>query len=381
MELIYLDYNSTTPVDPDVLAKMLPWFSQKFGNASSKTHVFGWEAESAVELAREQIANLIACEPAELIFCSGATEGINLGIRGTMQAYQQKGRHLITCATEHKAVLDTCADLEKKGAEITILDVDREGRIDHEDLIKQIRPDTIMVCIMMANNETGTLQDIAAISQICRSKGVLLFCDLSQAVGKIRVDVNEIGIDLACLSAHKFYGPKGTGALFIRRKNPRVSMLPQITGGGHERGLRSGTLNVPGIVGMGWAAQKAGENLWDYGIQTSRHRTWLEQVLEINHQATINGCIKNRLPNTTNLYFEGIKSEDLIKELSQLAFSTGSACTSAIPEPSHVLKAMRISDTDANSSIRLSVGRFTTDEEISIALQMFEAAIQKIRKQ
>ena len=372
MSQIYLDYNSTTPVDPLVLTQMLPWFSQKFGNAASKTHSFGWEAEEAVKIAREQVAAMMGAETSEIIFTSGATEAINLAMRGAMNAYREKGNHLITCVTEHKAVLDTCADLAAQGSEITFLSVDREGRIDLNELINAIRKETVMVCIMMANNETGVLQDTEAIGKICREKNVLFFSDVTQAAGKMRIDVNENCFDLACLSAHKFYGPKGVGALYIRRKNPRVTLLPQITGGGHERGLRSGTLNVPGIVGMGAAAQLASQNCWEYGTHTSRLRVWLEQGLTYYCKARINGSIKNRLPNTSNLTFDGTTSSDLIKLLQGVAVSFGSACTSANDEPSHVLKAMGISEQNARSSIRISIGKFTTEEEVKFVVEMFK---------
>ena len=371
MSSIYLDYNSTTPVDPLVLEQMLPWFSQKFGNAASKTHAFGWEAEEAVKVAREQVAASIGAEPSEIIFTSGATEAINLAIRGAMEAYRSKGKHLITCATEHKAVLDTCSDLENKGCEVTLLSVDREGKIDLAELEKAIRVDTVLVCIMMANNETGVLQDTTSIGKICKSKQVLFFSDTTQSMGKIRVDVQEHGMDLVCISAHKFYGPKGVGALYVRRKNPRVTLLPQITGGGHERGLRSGTLNVPGIVGMGAAAALAADQLWDYGMNTSRFRVWLEQGLSYYNKARINGSIKDRLPNTSNLTLEGLSATTIIKQLQGIAVSTGSACTSALPEPSHVLKAMGISDADAQSTIRISVGKYTTEEEVKTVVERF----------
>ena len=372
MSLIYLDYNSTTPVDEKVLEEMLPYFSNKFGNASSKTHIYGWEAEAAVELSRQRCADFIGAEPSEIIFTSGATESINLAMRGIAKAYKSGGNHIITCATEHKAVLDTCHDLSNDGFTITYLGVNRDGLIDLNELEAAITPTTILVAIMMANNETGVIQDVERIGLICRKHQVIFLSDITQAAGKIRLDVNDLKIDVACLSAHKFYGPKGAGALYIRRKNPRVRLVPIQTGGGHENGIRSGTLNVPGIVGLGKACEIAAENLWEYGMNTSKLRILLEQGLEIVDSVRINGTLKNRLPNTTNLTFKSFSAKELISSFPDFAFSTGSACSSALPEPSHVLRAMGISEEDTKKTVRFSLGKFTTEAEIRIALDTFK---------
>jgi len=376
MSLIYLDYNSTTPVDPIVLEAMLPWFTERFGNASSHSHLPGFEAKAAVELARQQTADAIGCEPSEIVFTSGATEAINIAIRGTFKAYSADGKHIISVKTEHKAVLDTLEDLKSEGAEITLLDVDREGRIDLEALKNAVRKETIMVCVMLANNETGTLQDTEAIGRICEEKKIAFFSDTTQAFGKIRVNVKDHRFSLACISAHKFYGPKGVGALYVSRKNPRAVVSPVFTGGGQENGLRSGTYNVPGIVGLGAAIKLANEGLWDYAINTSRLRTIVEQYLELYCKSRINGSMKDRLPNTCNILIPGIKSERLIKHLTDVAISTGSACTSAIAEPSHVLKAMGLTNEEAEASIRVSIGKNNTQEEILEACKAIEEAVK-----
>lgn len=378
MESIYLDYNSTTPVDPKVLEAMLPYFTQHFGNAASSTHVWGWTASAVVERAREQVAQLIGAEPNEIIFTSGSTEALNLAIRGVAQAYSSVGKHMVVCATEHKAILDTVQDLTKAGIEYGVIGVDREGRIDLIELQKLLRDDTILVAVMMANNETGVIQDCEEIGRICRAKKIIFLSDTTQAVGKMRVNVDEQSLDLCTLSAHKMYGPKGIGALYVRRKNPRVSLHSQITGGGHERGLRSGTLNVPALVGFGKACELANEGGWDYGIHTSRWRTFLEQQLtiELGH-GFINGSIKSRLPNTSNICFPKIKSEQLIKALPNIGMSMGSACTSAIPQPSHVLKAMGLSEQEIYSSVRISIGKNTSEEEIKETLVRMEAVLSQ----
>lgn len=378
MESIYLDYNSTTPVDPKVLEAMLPYFTQHFGNAASSTHAWGWTASAVVERAREQVAQLIGAEPNEIIFTSGSTEALNLAIRGVAQAYSSVGKHMVVCATEHKATLDTVQDLTKAGIEYGVIGVDREGRIDLIELQKLLRDDTILVAVMMANNETGVIQDCEEIGRICREKKIIFLSDTTQAVGKMRVNVDEQSLDLCTLSAHKMYGPKGIGALYVRRKNPRVSLHSQITGGGHERGLRSGTLNVPALVGFGKACELANEGGWDYGIHTSRWRTFLEQQLtiELGH-GFINGSIKSRLPNTSNICFPKIKSEQLIKALPNIGMSMGSACTSAIPQPSHVLKAMGLSEQEIYSSVRISIGKNTSEEEIKETLVRMEAVLSQ----
>lgn len=374
---IYLDYNSTTPVDPHVLETMLPYFSTRFGNASSKTHSFGWVAEQAVTDARQQVAKLIGAEDSEIIFTSGATEAINLAMKGVFEAYSGKGKHIITSATEHKAVLDTCAHLEKSGARITILPVQPDGLIDPSELTSAITDQTILVSIMYANNETGVIQNIRELSAITHAKGSIFMSDSTQACGKIRVNTDEDGIDLLALSAHKIYGPKGCGALFVRRKNPRVKLIAQIDGGGHEKGLRSGTLNVPGIVGFGKACELAHERMWEDNIHISKLRSTLEQGLIDLGNISVNGNTRNRLPNTSNLAFTGIKASTLMKHLPDIAFASGSACTSALAEPSHVLRAMQISEDVAYSSVRFSIGRHNTTDEINICIEKIREFISK----
>ena len=376
---IYLDYNATTPVDKRVLEKMLPYFSEKFGNAASKTHTYGWVADAAVEQARKQVAELINADTSEIIFTSGATEGINLILRGVANLYQSKGKHIITVETEHKAVLDTCADLEKQGFEITYLPVNENGLIELEVLEKTIRPDTILLAIMWANNETGVLQPMQEISELAHRKEVIFFSDATQAAGKIPMDIQATKIDALCLSAHKFYGPKGVGAVYLRRRSPRVRVTPEITGGGHEKGFRSGTLNVPGIVGMGAAAQWAKLEC----SQRKEHWTFLrklflERLANLEHWR-ING-VENRLANTLNLQFEGIKTERLIKMLAQdLACSTGSACTSAVMKPSHVLIAMGLNEAQAAASLRISMGKDTTEVEVLKAADLLISAVSELR--
>jgi cysteine desulfurase len=372
---IYLDYNATTPVDKRVLEAMLPYFTEKFGNASSRTHSFGWIAEDAVKVARQQVADLINCLEQEVIFTSGSTEGINLALKGVWENYQSKGKHIITVKTEHKAVLDTCKALEKKGATITYLNVDREGLIDLQELKNAITPQTILVAVMYANNETGVIQPIKEIADLVHTNNSMLFCDATQVVGKINIDVEDEHIDIMCLSAHKFYGPKGIGALYIRRKDPRVTLFPQIDGGGHERGLRSGTLNVTGIVGLGKACEIAKLDMWDDSARISKLRTRLEQLLTELPNTFINGSTKHRLFNTTNICFQGNRSETIIKKIPNIAVAMGSACTSAVAEPSHVLKAMGLSDEDTYSSIRFSLGKYTTEAEIKEAIETVKKAV------
>lgn len=376
--LIYLDYNSTTPVDKRVLETMLPYFSEKFGNANSRTHAFGWIAEDAVNTAREQVANLINCTPQEIIFTSGSTEAINLAIKGVWELYQTKGNHIITVNTEHKAVLDVCKSIEKKGAQVTYLSVNREGLIDLQELKNALTPKTIMVAVMYANNETGVMQPIAKIAELVHANNSLFMCDATQATGKIPIDVEEEHIDIMCISAHKMYGPKGIGALYIRRKNPRVSMATQIEGGGHERGLRSGTLNVPGIVGFGKACEIAQREMWEDAARISKLRTKLEQHLCDLSNVFINGSTRHRLFNTTNISFQGIRSEKLITKLPNIAVAMGSACTSAIAEPSHVLKAMGLPHEDAYSSIRFSLGKYTTETEIDSTIELLLATVKDL---
>lgn len=374
---IYLDYNATTPVDKRVLETMLPYFSEKFGNASSRTHAFGWIAEDAVKTARLQLANLLNCIEQEIVFTSGSTEAINLAIKGVWENYQTKGKHIITVKTEHKAVLDTCKALERKGADITYLSVDREGLIDLQELKNTLRPDTILVAVMYANNETGVIQPIKQIADLVHSNKSIFLCDATQAIGKINIDVEEDRIDLMCISAHKLYGPKGVGALYVRRKDPRVTLFPQIDGGGHERGLRSGTLNVTGIVGLGKACELAKQEMWEDAARISKLRTKLEQQLCTLENVFINGSTKHRLFNTTNICFQGIRSKTIINKTPTIAVAMGSACTSAVAEPSHVLKAMAVNDEDSYSSIRFSLGKYTTEEEINEVVETFIKVIKK----
>jgi cysteine desulfurase len=379
---IYLDYNATTPVDKQVLDAMLPYFTEKFGNASSRTHSFGWIADDAIKTARQHVANLINCIDQEIVFTSGSTEAINLAIKGVWENYQTKGKHIITVKTEHKAVLDCCKSLEKKGAEITYLSVNREGVIDLDELKKAITPQTILVAIMYVNNETGVIQPIKEIADIVHSNnsGCFFMCDATQAVGKINIDVEDEHIDLMCLSAHKMYGPKGVGALYVRRKGPRVTLFQQMDGGGHERGLRSGTLNVTGIVGLGKSCELAKNEMWDDAGKISKLRTKLEQQLCDLENVFINGSTKHRLFNTTNITFQGIRSESLINKIPNIAVAMGSACTSAIAEPSHVLKAMGLNDEDSYSSIRFSLGKYTTEEEINEVIKKLTEVIKELRK-
>lgn len=375
---IYLDYNATTPVDKRVLDAMLPYFSEKFGNASSRTHSFGWIAEDAVKTARQQIADLINCLDQEIVFTSGSTEAINLALKGVWENYKTKGNHIITVKTEHKAVLDTCKSLEKKGAEITYLTVNREGLVDLEELKGALRSQTIAVAVMYVNNETGVIQPISQIAELAHVNNSFFICDATQAVGKINIDVNDEHIDLMCISAHKFYGPKGVGALYVRRKDPRVTLFPQIEGGGHERGLRSGTLNVTGIVGLGKACEVAKQEMWDDAVRISKLRTKLEQYLCELPNVFINGSTKNRLFNTTNITFQGIRSETMIKKISNIAVAMGSACTSALPEPSHVLKAMGLCDEDIYSSIRFSLGKYSAEFEIDEVIEKISSTLPSL---
>lgn len=376
---IYLDYNATTPVDKRVLEVMLPYFTENFGNASSRTHSFGWLAEDAVKIARQQVAELINCLEQEIVFTSGSTEAINFAIKGVWENYQFKGKHIVTVKTEHKAVLDCCAFLEKRGAKITYLSVDREGLIDLDELKSALSSETILVAVMYANNETGVIQPIKKIADLVHANNSILLCDATQAVGKITIDVEEEHIDLMCVSAHKMYGPKGVGALYVRRKGPRVSLFPQMHGGGHERGLRSGTLNVTGIVGLGKACELAKEEMWEDAIRVSKLRTKLEQLLCETENVFINGSTKHRLFNTTNITFQGIRSESLINKIPNIAVALGSACTSALAQPSHVLKAMGLNDDDSFSSIRFSLGKYTTEAEINEAISLFRKLLMELK--
>jgi cysteine desulfurase len=378
---IYLDNNATTPCDPRVVEAMLPFFTQQFGNAASRHHSFGWQAEAAVDLAREQVAQLIGAEPKEVVFTSGATEAINLALKGVFDTYAAKGNHIITCNFEHKAVLDTCQALEKRGAEVTYLEVSPEGLISPEQVEAALKPTTILIALMHANNEVGTLLPIKEIGAIARKHNVLLFTDATQAVGKVLVDVNRDNIDLLSLSAHKLYGPKGVGALYVRRKGPRVRLTAQLDGGGHERGMRSGTLNVPGIVGLGKACAIAQAEMQGEGERLARLRDRLERGLLQLEETTVNGSREHRLPQVTNITFKHVEGEGLMMALNkQIALSSGSACTSASIEPSYVLKALGLSDEDAYSSLRFGLGRFTTEEEIDYTVEQVSTTVKQLRE-
>ena len=378
---VYLDYNATSPCDERVLQAMLPYFTKDFGNAASRTHAFGWKAGEAVEYAREQVASLIGAEKAEIIFTSGATESDNLALKGVFEAYASKGNHIITTSIEHRAVLDACTHLERIGAEITYLPVNKEGIVDLNELEETIKPTTILISVMYANNEIGVLQPVKQIAGLAKKHNIIFFSDATQAVGKIEVDVQKDGIDLLALSAHKLYGPKGAGALYVRRKNPRVKLVAQIDGGGHERAMRSGTLNVPGIVGLGQACEICKRQLVDEGERLNKLRNKLEKgLLQING-TSVNGSIEWRLPNTTNMAFKNVEGNALMIGLQKdIAVSSGSACTSASLEPSYVLKALRLEDELAKSSLRFSLGRFTTEEEIDFVMQRVSETIDKLRK-
>jgi len=378
---IYLDNNATTPMDPRVLEAMTPYFLEHFGNAASRNHPFGWEAEEAVDYAREQVAKLIGADPKEIIFTSGATEGDNLAIKGVFEMYASKGNHVITVTTEHKAVLDTCKHIEKAGGEVTYLQVKADGLIDLKELEAAIKPTTILIAIMYANNEIGTIMPIKEISAIARKNGILLFTDGTQAVGKIPVDVNKDGIDLMAFSAHKMYGPKGVGALYVRRKNPRVKVTAQMDGGGHERGMRSGTLNVPGIVGFGKACELCMLDMEEDTKRISKLRDKLETELLKLEEAYVNGSVEHRLPHVTNISFKHVEGEGLLMGFNKnIALSSGSACTSASLEPSYVLKALGLGDDLAHSSLRFGLGRFTTEEQIDYTIKAITETVLKLRE-
>jgi cysteine desulfurase len=363
---IYLDHNATTPCDPRVVEAMIPYFTEHFGNSASRNHPFGWQAEEGVDYAREQIAKLIGADPKEIIFTSGATESDNLAIKGVFDMYASKGNHIITATTEHKAVLDTCKHIEKEGGEVTYLEVRPDGLIDLAELEAAIKPTTILIAIMYANNEIGTIQPVKEISAIARKHGVLFFTDATQAVGKVPVNVIRDGIDLMAFTAHKMYGPKGVGALYVRRKNPRVKVTAQIDGGGHERGMRSGTLNVPGIVGFGKAAELCLQEMDTETIRIGALRDKLEISLMKLEEAYVNGSTEHRLPHVSNISFKYVEGEGLMMGFNKnIAVSSGSACTSASLEPSYVLKALGLGDDLAHSSLRFGLGRYTTEEQVS----------------
>jgi cysteine desulfurase len=378
---IYLDNNATTPMDPRVLEAMTPYFLQHFGNAASRNHSFGWEAEEAVDYAREQVAKLIGADPKEIIFTSGATEADNLAIKGVYEMYASKGNHIITAVTEHKAVLDTCKHIEKLGGEVTYLPVNNEGLIDLKELEAAMKPTTILVAIMYANNEVGTVQPIKEISAIARKHGALVFSDATQAVGKIPVDVNKDGIDLMAFTGHKMYGPKGVGALYVRRKNPRVKVTAQMDGGGHERGMRSGTLNVPGIVGFGKACELCMLDMEADTKRIAKLRDKLETALLLLEEAYVNGSREHRLPHVANISFKHVEGEGLMMGFNKnIALSSGSACTSASLEPSYVLKALGLGDDLAHSSLRFGLSRFTTEEEIDYTVKAISETVIKLRE-
>ena len=378
---IYLDNNATTPMDPRVLEAMLPYFVEKFGNAASRNHSFGWVAEEAVDYAREQIAKLIGADPKEIILTSGATEADNLAIKGVYEMYASKGNHIITCTTEHKAVLDTCKHIEKIGGQVTYLEVQADGLIDLKELEAAITDKTILISIMYGNNEIGVIQPVREISKIARKHGVLFFTDGTQAVGKVPVDVNADGIDLMAFSGHKMYGPKGVGALYVRRKNPRVKVTSQMDGGGHERGMRSGTLNVPAIVGFGKACELCMNEMESEAKRLSKMRDRLEASLMELEESYVNGNREHRLPHTTNISFKYVEGEGLMMGFNKdIALSSGSACTSASLEPSYVLKALGLGDDLAHSSLRFGLGRFTTDEQIDFTINAIKNTVLKLRE-
>jgi cysteine desulfurase len=378
---IYLDNNATTPMDPRVLEAMLPYFTEKFGNSASRNHPFGWVAEEAVDYAREQVAKLIGADPKEIIFTSGATEADNLALKGVFEMYASKGNHIITATTEHKAVLDTCKHIEKLGGQVTYLSVQEDGLVDLNELENAITDKTILIALMYGNNEIGVIQPVREISKIARKHGVLFFTDGTQAVGKVPVDVNADGIDLMAFSAHKMYGPKGVGALYVRRKSPRVKVTAQMDGGGHERGMRSGTMNVPGIVGFGKACEIAGLEMESEAKRLSTLRDKLENSLLELEEAYVNGNKEHRLPHVCNISFKYVEGEGLMMGFNKdIAVSSGSACTSASLEPSYVLKALGLGDDLAHSSLRFGLGRFTNEEQIDYTIEAIKKTVLKLRE-
>jgi len=378
---IYMDNHATTPMDPRVLQAMLPYFTEKFGNAASRNHSFGWAGEEAVETARQQIASLINATAKEIIFTSGATESDNLMIKGVAEMYREKGNHIITQAIEHKAVLDTCKRLEKNGYEVTYLPVQRDGRVNPEDVRKAIKPTTILITVMYANNEIGVINPIAEIGKIAKEHGIVFAVDGVQAVGKVPVDVIKDNIDLLAISGHKIYGPKGVGALYVRRRNPRVQLSAIIDGGGHERGMRSGTLNVTGIVGLGKACELCQQEMAEEGARLGKLRDRLKAGLEAKlDEVYINGSLEQRLPNNLNMSFAYVEGESLLMGINDVAVSSGSACTSATLEPSYVLKALGVGEDLAHTSIRFGLGRFTTEEEVDYVIDKMVQVVTKLRE-
>ena len=376
---IYMDYGATTPCDPRVVDAMVPWLYEHFGNAASRSHAWGWEAEKAVETAREQVADLIGADPREIVWTSGATESTNLALKGAAHFYKGKGKHLITLKTEHKATLDTMRELERQGFEVTYLDVQEDGLLDLDKFKAALRPDTILASVLFVNNEIGVIQDIAAIGAICREKGVLLHVDAAQATGRVEIDLKTLPVDLMSLTAHKTYGPKGVGALYVRRK-PRVRLEAQMHGGGHERGMRSGTLPTHQIVGMGEAYRIAKAQMQEDNAHAARLQKRLLDGLKEIEQVFINGSLERRVPQNLNMSFNYVEGESLIMGIKGLAVSSGSACTSATLEPSYVLRALGRSDELAHSSLRMTIGRFTTEEEIDYAIQTIRENVAKLRE-
>jgi cysteine desulfurase len=378
---IYLDNHATTPVDPRVLEAMLPFFTHRFGNAASRNHSFGWAAEEAVENARAQVARLINASPKEIVFTSGATEANNLALKGAAEAYRDKGNHIITQVTEHKAVLDTCKRLEKSGFEVTYLPVDRGGLINPSELRRAIRPKTILISIMYANNEIGVIQPVAEIGRIAKEKNILFHVDAVQAIGKVPVNVDAENIDLLAITAHKMYGPKGAGALYVRRRNPRVQIAALLDGGGHERGMRSGTLNVPGIVGLGKACELCQAEMATESLRLQALRDRLKEGLEAKLDGvTVNGSTAHRLPHNLNMSFTHVDGESLMMGINDVAVSSGSACTSANLEPSYVLSALGVDDDLAHSTIRFGLGRFNTAEEVDYVIDRVAEVVTKLRE-
>lgn len=377
---IYMDHHATTPVAPEVFEAMRPFFVETFGNAASRTHAFGWAAEAVVEAARAQIAALIGCKPVELVFTSGATEADNLALKGVAYAYRERGTHLITSQIEHHAVLDSCKRLEKEGFQVTYLPVDRTGLLDPGDVAKALTPKTILVSIMLANNEVGTIQPVREIGRLCKERGVLLHSDAVQGIGKIPVNVDALGVDLMSLTAHKLYGPKGVGALYVRMGKPRVKLVPQMDGGGHEKGRRSGTLNVPGIVGFGKTCELAGERMVEEDVRLTalRERLWAGITARLAH-VQLNGHPTLRLPGNLNVSFGFVDGESLLMSLKEVAVSSGSACTSASMEPSYVLKAMGVSQDLAHSSLRFGLGRGNTQEEVDFVVERVVEQVTRLR--
>jgi cysteine desulfurase len=379
--MVYMDHQSTTPVDPEVLEAMLPFFTREFGNAASRSHSFGWRAEEAVEKARESVASLVHARPGEIVFTSGATESDNLALLGVTEVLGREGKQIITCRTEHKAVLDCCGRLEKQGCEITRLPVDRHGLVSPGDVLAAITERTVLIAIMAANNEVGTVHPVAEIGRIAKEKGILFHCDAAQAVGKIPMDVEAMGIDLMAFSAHKVYGPKGVGALYVRKRHPRVRVAPQIHGGGHEKGLRSGTLNVPGIVGFGRACEIAARLMPEESRRLSGLRDRLqERIFSELGDVHLNGHPERRLPHSLNVSFGGVEGESLMLAMDDVAVSSGSACTSASQEPSYVLRAMGVSDDLAHASLRFGLGRTNAAGQVEYVADRLVESVTRLRR-